>query len=138
MVQHATPLAMELREMRDSFLSKLIYQTYGGYVNSQFKKLQADLQNNGEIKWKHAMHLLRLLLAGITALREGTIVIHAGQHRDKLLAVRRGEFPLMELERWRIELQGEFDQALALTPLPDVPDHTKVNQFLLKARRSAL
>src|SRR3989454_1394671 len=31
---------------------------------SQFKKLEQDLRARGEIKWKHAMHLMRLLLSG--------------------------------------------------------------------------
>jgi hypothetical protein len=38
-VEHATPLARELLAMRDSFLSRMVYQTYNGYVLSQFKKL---------------------------------------------------------------------------------------------------
>ena len=67
----ATALALELLDMRAAFLSKLIYQTYNGYVMSQFKKLEQDLRNRGEIKWKHAMHLIRLLLEGVSVLREG-------------------------------------------------------------------
>jgi uncharacterized protein len=54
----ATP---ELPPNRKRFLSKLIYQTYNGYVMSQFKKLEQDLRALGEIKWKHAMHLNQLL-----------------------------------------------------------------------------
>jgi hypothetical protein len=57
LVEHATPLAQELLAARQRFLSKLIYQTYNGYVMSQFKKLEQDLRARGEIKWKHAMHL---------------------------------------------------------------------------------
>ena len=41
------------------FLSKLIYKTYNGYVLSQFKKLEQDLRTKGEIKQKHAMHLMQ-------------------------------------------------------------------------------
>lgn len=56
-VEHATSLAQELVAHRQLFLAKLIYQTYNGYVMSQFKKLEQDLRARGEIKWKHAMHL---------------------------------------------------------------------------------
>ena len=35
-VEHVTPLAQELLDMRSSFLSRLVYQTYNGYVMSQF------------------------------------------------------------------------------------------------------
>jgi uncharacterized protein len=39
LVEEVTPLARELLDMRGIFLSRLIYQSYGGYVMSQFKKL---------------------------------------------------------------------------------------------------
>lgn len=136
LVEHATPLAEELRAMRGQFLSKLVYQTYNGYVTSQFKKLQADLRNKGAVKWKHVMHLLRLLLAGITALREGIVPVHVGPHRERLLSVKRGEVPFDEIERWRIELHKQFDAAFATTALPDRPDYAAANALLLKARRS--
>ena len=58
-----------LLERRSIFLSKLVYQTYNGYVMSQFKKLEQDLRTKEEINWKHAMHLIRLLLQGIAILR---------------------------------------------------------------------
>src|SRR4051812_12222478 len=117
------------------FLSKLVYQTYNGYVTSQFKKLQADLRNKGAVKWKHVMHLIRLLLAGITSLREGVVPVHVGPHRDRLLSIKRGEVPIDEIERWRIELHKEFDAAFKTTSLPDRPDYAAANALLLRARR---
>lgn len=62
LVETKSQLAEELLNMRDAFLSRLVYQTYNGYVLSQFKKLEQDWRATGEIKWKHAMHLIRLLL----------------------------------------------------------------------------
>lgn len=67
LVEHITPLGQKLVDLRERFLSKLVYQTYNGYVMSQFKKLSADLRNQGQVKWKHVMHLIRLLLAGAKA-----------------------------------------------------------------------
>lgn len=57
LVEKATPLAEELLAMKSIFLSRLVYQTYNGYVLSQFKKMQADIRNHGQVKWKHVMHL---------------------------------------------------------------------------------
>jgi predicted nucleotidyltransferase len=137
MVEHATPLAQELLGLRDRLLSKLAYQTYNGYVVSQFKKLQADLRNKGAIKWKHVMHLLRLLMAGITVLEEGRIIVSLGaQEREQLLAVRRGEMTFEAADAWRIALQEKFERAYARTTLPDRPDYGAANDWLLKARRS--
>jgi uncharacterized protein len=135
-VEDATPLARELLEMRGRFLSKMVYQTYNGYVLSQFKKLQADLRNTGQVKWKHVMHLLRLLLAGVTTLEEARVPVHVGPHRDRLLAVKRGEIPFEQCEEWRRELHTQFDRALEKTPLPDRPDYPAANAWLLKARQS--
>ncbi len=138
LVEHATPLARDLLAMREKFLSRMVYQTYSGYVMSQFKKIQADLRNNADVKWKHVMHLLRLLLAGIVVLREAHVPVAVGEHRERLLAIRRGEVPFDEVERWRIELHKQFDAAVESSPLPERPDYAAANEFLLKARRSAL
>ena len=70
-VETATPLGEELLAMRDAFLSKLVFQTFSGYVASQFKKMQTDIRNQGRVKWKHVMHLIRLLLSGTHVLRSG-------------------------------------------------------------------
>ncbi|MFB2877736.1 hypothetical protein [Floridanema aerugineum] len=42
---------------------------------SQFKKMEQDLRNQGEIRSKHAMHLIRLLLSGITILEAGFVPV---------------------------------------------------------------
>lgn len=138
LVELATPLAQELLAGRKAFLSKLIYQTYNGYVMSQFKKLEQDLRARGEIKWKHAMHLIRLLLSGISALREGELRVRLDEHREKLLQIKRGETPWGELNSWRLALHKEFEGAFATTTLPDRPDYEWANAFLLKARRSGV
>jgi len=141
-VEYASPLALELLEMRSAFLSTLVYQTYNGYVMSQFKKLEADLRNHGADstvrRWKHAMHLLRLLLSGITVLKEGEVLVHVGEHRDTLLAVKRGELAWEELNRWRLDLHRQFGAAVQTSRLPERPDYARVNAFLIRARTAML
>jgi predicted nucleotidyltransferase len=136
LVEHATPLARELLDLRGIFLSRLVYQTYNGYVMSQFKKLEQDLRARGAIKWKHAMHLVRLLLSGITVLRDGFVPLRVEGHRDRLLAVRRGEVTWDEVNAWRLRLHQEFDAAYATTKLPERPDVDAANRFLIEARRN--
>lgn len=135
-VEHASPIAQEMLSLRSAFLSKLVYQTYNGYVLSQFKKLEADLRNHGQIKSKHAMHLIRLLLAGITILRDGVVPVRVDEHRDRLLAIRHEQIPWQEINDWRLQLHHQFEQAFAVTTLPDRPDYAAVNSLLLRARRS--
>lgn len=138
LVETTTPLAQELIDMRSIFVSKLIYQTYNGYVMSQFKKLNHHIENYGTIKWKHAMHLIRLLLSGIIALREGYIPVRVEEHREVLLAIRHEEKSWDEVNKLRLNLHKEFDTAFEQTTLPDRPDYERANEFLVKARRSVI
>lgn len=138
MVEKATPMAEKLLEMRAGFLSRMVYQTYNGYVLSQFKKMQADLRNQGQVKWKHVMHLIRLLLSGISIMREGIVPVRVEEHREKLLSIKRGELPWEEVEDWRKRLHVEFNAASEATTLPERPDYERANAFLIEARRSAL
>jgi hypothetical protein len=138
LVDTLTPLGEELLALRPAFLSQLVHQTYSGYVLSQFKKLEADLRQRGAPKWKHAMHLLRLLREGRDLLRTGEVLLDAGSDRDRLLAVRRGELPWAEVERWRLGLHAEVDEALARTALPAAPEVATVDAWLRDVRaRSA-
>jgi predicted nucleotidyltransferase len=136
LVEHVGPLAAELLQMRSKFLSRMVYQTYNGYVTSQFKKLQADLRNKGQVKQKHVMHLLRLLLAGVQTLETGEVPVHVGEHRQRLLAIKRGELRFEECEAWRLSLHEKFDAALNRSPLPEKPDYAAANDWMLRARRS--
>jgi hypothetical protein len=138
LVEHATPLAQELLAMREAFLSRVVYQTYNGYVISQFKRMQADIRNHGAVKWKHVMHLIRLLLSGIHVLREGFVPVDVGDHRDRLFAIKRGELPWDVIEAWRTELHSQFDQAVVTSGLPERPDYERANDFLIRARRQAI
>lgn len=136
-VEKATPLAEQLLEMKSMFMSRLVYQTFNGYVLSQFKKMQADIRNHQQVKWKHVMHLIRLLMSGKTALAEGYVAVHVEEHRELLLAIKRGEVPWEESEALRKRLHAELDSAFRDTKLPERPDYSKANAFLVKARRAA-
>jgi predicted nucleotidyltransferase len=137
-VEFATPLAEELLSIRKVFLSKLVFQTYSGYVASQFKKMQTDIRNQCRVKWKHVMHLIRLLISGIDVLREGELVVRVRDQRDQLLAIKQGEWTFAQADSYRKQLQVEFEHAFQQTSLPDRPDYERANRFLIEARRRAL
>jgi predicted nucleotidyltransferase len=138
LVEHATPLGRELLALRSAFLSRLVFQTYSGYVASQFKKIEADLRQRGAPKWKHVMHLLRLLDAGVALLATGELPVAVGAERERLLAVRRGELAWQQCEAWRQDLHVRFEAAARATVLPERPDYERVDAFLRRARRLAL
>jgi len=88
---------------------------------------------HGEVRWKHAMHLLRLLLTGAAS-----VPVRVEAHRDRLLAVKRGELPWAEVDAWRKELHRDLECALAETKLPERPNYEKANEFLIKARKQMM
>lgn len=134
LVLYADEVAEELLEIRDIFISELVYQTYNRYVMSQFKKLEKRREKTGEIKPKHAMHLVRLLLAGIQILEEGFVPVDVGDHRKRLLAIKTGELSWEKVDRWRLALHEEFDAAFRRSNLPERPDYERANDFLVRAR----
>ncbi|HTV39419.1 MAG TPA: nucleotidyltransferase domain-containing protein [Candidatus Sulfotelmatobacter sp.] len=135
MVEKVTPLGEELLALRQCFLSQMIFQTFNGYAMSQFKKMEQDLRNRGEVRCKHSMHLLRLLLTGAATLREGRVPVQVDAHRERLLAVKRGEWSWAQVDAWRKELHHDFERALAETKLPERPDYEAANRFLIRARQ---
>ena len=136
LVEMASPIAQELLLERSRLLSKLVYQTYNGYVLSQFKKLEGDLRSHGELKWKHVMHLVRLLSSGITILQEGFVPVKIEDNKGRLLAIRNGQVSWEEVNIWRLELHSQFASAFDQTKLPERPDYEWTNDFLIRARRT--
>ena len=127
----------ELIDGRQRFLSRLLYQTMNGYALSQFKRIEADIRNQGQVKWKHAMHLLRLLHSGAEAVRTGTFQLQVDSDlRETLLEIKRGEWTWERVDRWRRELHTKFDAALSGSPLTERADEAWANDVLIRARRS--
>ena len=136
LIEKVTPVAQELLDNREIFLSKLVYQTYSGYVASQFKKIQSDIRNQGRVKWKHVMHLIRLLISGINVLEKGLVTVDVGSDRDRLLSIKAGDVSIEQADKWRLELQKQLSGALEKTKLPGRPNYEKANELLISARKS--
>lgn len=137
LVEKAAPVAEQLLAAREKFLSQMVFQTFNGYALSQFKKIEQDLRNQGQVRWKHAMHLLRLLMTGAAILRTARVPVHVGDAREALLAVKRGEYTWEQVSGWRQRLHQDFELALAETRLPERPDYEAANRLLIEARRQA-
>jgi predicted nucleotidyltransferase len=129
-------MGRRVRELRDYFLSKKIFQTYSGYVLSQFKKMKHAVERGEEFRPKHAMHLIRLLYSGIEAMRGHGILVEVGGYRDELLRIKRGGVPFDQIHKQAIALNGMMQIEFERTNLPDRPDVAAVDRFLIEARRS--
>ncbi|GGL12809.1 nucleotidyltransferase domain-containing protein [Streptomyces flaveus] len=137
LVTHVDDTGRELLALRKAFLSRQAHDTFARYALGQRKKLEADVRTHGAPRWKHAMHLLRLLTSCRDLLRTGTLALDVGDQREPLLAVKRGEIPWPAIESRMARLATETDEAAARTPLPPEPDRARVEDFLIRVRRTS-
>lgn len=137
LVEYADETGRELLALREAFLSRRAHETFARYALGQRRKLDADVRRYGAPRWKHAMHLLRLLTSCRDLLRTGVLTIDVGAERERLLAVKRGEVAWPEVEARMARLAAESDEAARTTPLPREPDRARVADFLFRARRAS-
>ncbi|MFF5335707.1 DNA polymerase beta superfamily protein [Streptomyces sp. NPDC013181] len=137
LVDHADATGRELLALRGAFLSLRAHDSFVRYAVAQRRKLEADVRRYGVPRWKHAMHLLRLLASCRDLLRTGVLDIGVGEAREELLAVKRGEVPWPEVERRMTRLAAGNDAAIASSPLPPEPDRARVEDFLIRVRRAS-
>jgi uncharacterized protein len=137
LVERIEPVGEELLAIRGAFLSARLAGIYGGYARDQLTRLEAVLRRTGEVRWKQAMHMLRLLMAGAHVLRAGEILVDVSAHRDRLLAVRFGDVSWAGVQSWAAELQADLAAAAERTALPAEPDRATVEAFLIRTRRAS-
>ncbi|GAA0624233.1 nucleotidyltransferase domain-containing protein [Streptomyces crystallinus] len=137
LVEQLDDTGRELLSLREAFLSRRAHTAFTAYAMSQRKKLEADVRQHGAPRWKHAMHLLRLMTSCRDLLRTGVLTIDVGPGRDRLLAVRRGEVPWPQVESWMARLHEESTRETTRTPLPPDPDEARVADFLFRVRRDS-
>ncbi|WP_399883316.1 DNA polymerase beta superfamily protein [Streptomyces sp. BBFR51] len=137
LVEYADDTGRELLALREAFLSRRAHETFTRYAHAQRRKLDADVRAHGAPRWKHAMHLLRLLTSARDLLRTGTLTIDVGDRREPLLAVKRGGVPWPEVEARMTRLAEEGEAAARRSPLPEEPDRRRVEDFLVRTRRAS-
>ncbi|WP_246235605.1 nucleotidyltransferase domain-containing protein [Streptomyces boluensis] len=134
LVERCDATGRELLALRGAFLSRAAHDTFARYALGQRKRLDADVRAHGAPRWKHAMHLLRLLMSCRDLLRTGELVIDVGHAREELLAVKRGEVSWGEVEARMARLADEAEAAADRSPLPAEPDTARVADFLYRTR----
>ncbi|KMS73358.1 nucleotidyltransferase [Streptomyces viridochromogenes] len=137
LVEYVDDTGRELLALREAFLSRQALETFTRYALGQRKKLEADVRSHGAPRWKHAMHLLRLLTSARDLLRTGHLTIDVGDQRAPLLEVKRGEVPWTEVESRMSRLAREAEEAADRSPLPAEPDRSRVEDFLIGVRRAS-
>jgi len=135
LVETLTPTGRDLLALRGAFLSTRVAASYGRYAADQLARLDATRRRTGDVKWKQAMHMLRLLMAGAHVLRTGEVLVDVSAHRDRLLAVKRGEVAWDEVAAEAARLRADLDAAGEATALPAEPDRERVDGFLYAVRK---
>jgi hypothetical protein len=134
LVEHVTDAGRALLDLRPAFLSRRAARTYGDYARDQLNKLISVRSRTGEVRWKQAMHMARLLRAGAHVLRTGEVLVDVSALRDELLAIRRGEMSWDDFQALAAALSADLDAAAAATRLPEEPDRAAVDRFLVALR----
>lgn len=150
LVEYADDTGRELLALRGAFLSRRVHETFARYAHGQRRRLESHVRalprsldparaggTPATPRWKHAMHLLRLLTSARDLLRTGTLTLDVGEHRESLLAVKRGEVAWPEVEARMARLAQEAEEAAHRSPLPAEPDRRRVEDYLVRARRAS-
>ncbi|MEV0902306.1 nucleotidyltransferase domain-containing protein [Actinoplanes sp. NPDC049802] len=138
LVESVTADGAELIRNRGAFLSTRVAETYGSYARDQLAKVESRRARTGEVNFKQAMHMIRLLLAGAHVLRTGEVLVDVTPLRGELLAVRRGDLPWPEVAAWAERLQADLAGAAAGTALPECPDRDRIDRVLVGVRERNL
>ena len=123
-----------LRENAGLFLSKRAIGSFGNYALAQLRRLQNALchdnkKSEGRL-FKHAMHLIRLLMTGTDILNGKGIITNRREETGVLMDIRGGRIPFEEIFTLVGEYQTKFELAAKNTKLPDEPDMKAIDRLL--------
>ena len=121
-----------LVSIRNAFLNKTIYNSYGGYAVQQAKRLYKKAQQGAKHTRhdKHARHCFRLLFQGKELLETGSLTVRL---KNPQIFFDIGQMPIDEMiDLFEIKLRELNDTK---TDLPEKPDYDLINKTLLSIRR---
>lgn len=130
-IKQMSVLGLKVRCFRDKFLSRRAAKTFSGYAYSQMCKLENTIAAGKPIKWKHAMHLLRLSRMGKEIIKDGNVQVKRPD-ADYLLKIRRGEVPVKDILK---EADDTLERIKVLTEksiLPPQPDNKAAEKLLVE------
>lgn len=144
-----TQLGLELRDLRESFLSQLAVQRFLGYMHSQHERMlgggrRSRVPNRPELiqkyGWdvKYGSHALRLAFQGQEIARDGQLTLPlVPEQRERVLAVKRGEVPRDEVSQQITAIERDIRDRLdtGSTPLPDTADVPRISAWSIDAQR---
>ena len=134
-------LGVQLRALFPYVLSKRpVFESFRGYASSQRHKM--GVEDNARRNLKAAIAFIRTVLHGTELLSTGTYSTPLHPiWLNRLLSLKTNDVWDVEtqaiVEKWQDEVLEDMVQAYDTSPLPETPDITEVNRFLLRIRRQA-
>ncbi|MBC1973981.1 DNA polymerase beta superfamily protein [Listeria booriae] len=108
-----------------------IYTDLQGIVRTFDKARSDDSQKELPRLYKHAMHLVRMLVTGRDILEGKGVITKRRAEHDLLMAIRSGEMTFDEIFERVAVLQLEFDRAAKETALPEQVDMKQIEELLI-------
>lgn len=125
-----TQVGRELISLRERFLSTAVFRSFGGYAHDQQKKLEHKAASGEPIKWKHALHLVRLSRMAHEIATTGQIMVQRPD-AEELKEIGAGKWTfervLSEVER----LRNASRQLESASKLPEKPDRAGIEAWLV-------
>lgn len=136
--QFASPEGNELRSLFPHFLSrKLVFAAYRGFAIQQRKRM-LDPNSSSQRRPKAMAHYLRVMFNGVELLRTGrlTVRIVDTEIGETVLAAKQGRLGVEKAIAVGDQLESDLASALAASVIPEAPNKTAINEFLLRVRKA--
>ena len=132
----------DILNRREIFLARTHARKYLGYADAQLKRMcgQRGAGKHGQrteiigkfgYDTKAAMHTLRLLYEGIELMKDHWVTLpRPAKERERLLAVRRGEWPEERVIQQANRLIRTLQESAEASSLPETVDLTTVSKLV--------
>jgi uncharacterized protein len=139
-------LGAELRALTPAIISRRVQGPFLGYLQAQKQRLtgergqkrihRPELEEMYGFDTKYAMHMLRLGFQGVELLTTGRLSLPMPEpERSFLLDVRRGKVSEEKCLARASELERQLVDLETTSSLPDAPEETRVEEWMLGAYR---
>ncbi|MFA5025652.1 MAG: nucleotidyltransferase domain-containing protein [Candidatus Shapirobacteria bacterium] len=136
-ILHSTKIGNMVRDARKDFLHKGSWYKFKGYSFSQLHKMKTKNPEGKRVKiieqfgfdTKFALHVIRLLDEVEQILLFGDLDLT--RSREHLKAIRRGEVPYEEIEKYFYVKEKELEKLYHSSSLPYKPDEPRLKTLLI-------
>ena len=115
-----------------------IYSEMASIVKSYNKLNHRNKKKSEKQLYKHAMHLIRLLITGTDILLGKGIATRRKEEQSLLMDIRNGSMPFDGIFSLANEFQAKFQETARISKLPYEPDAEAIDRLLIKIYEMSL